>query len=289
MGFSGKGDDCAGTHSLLFFDMGGTSLFPENAKRKTPGSGRARRAEGSMSGCYLMHTGLFSHGFAAIDIEEIGIVYDPVADSFREDGIGDFFSPAGHVKLRTENDGTFPVSCFRDLQQISGFRFFQREQEPFVKDKKGRFLVLLDDLTESSIASGNTEVSKEIRESDIFHRKIISRSSKAQGAGDVSFSASGRPEKRNIMMIMDKLTGREFKHDIFIQMAIRRVIDALDACLCIREISLADEFSESVVFSGSIFSVHDKSEAVLERKLPYRRCFKLVFQSACHCAEMHFL
>lgn len=101
-----------------------TTLLGKPEMRQTPGSGRARCAEGALCVAFL-DTFMLSYEFLAVDNDVLRIVNDPAADGVGEDRIPDLIPPAGDIELRAEYGGRFFVSCLGNLEKIPCLDLFQ--------------------------------------------------------------------------------------------------------------------------------------------------------------------
>ena len=117
------------------------------------------------------------------------------------------------------------MSCMDDLQQISGFRFCQRDEHPLVQNEQVRFLPLGQHLLEAALASGYGQFLQQLRKSNVAHRKALLAGFHAQCAADVGLTATGGTHNDNIVPFLDILTGSQCFNEGSVQQTARGVID----------------------------------------------------------------
>lgn len=76
-----------------------------------------------------------SHGLA-LNGQYMRVVNDSVADRIGQRRVIQKLMPAGDVKLGAEYGGRHLAPRLNQLQQIPGFAFLQRIQEPFVQNEQ---------------------------------------------------------------------------------------------------------------------------------------------------------
>ena len=91
---------------------------------------------------------------------------DAVANGIGQDGIANLVLPAADAELGAEDGGGDLVPGLNDLQQVAGLRFLQAVEQPLVQNQQGGTLVLLDDLREGAVSTGNGQLREQLREAD---------------------------------------------------------------------------------------------------------------------------
>ena len=82
-------------------------------------------------------------------------MYDPVAYGVSQSGFAYFKMPAGNVELGTKHRGCPFMARFNYFKQITGLVLLQREEQPFVQNKKLYLFILLYYLSIRTVTAGN--------------------------------------------------------------------------------------------------------------------------------------
>lgn len=76
------------------------------------------------------------HGLLAANDNGVGVMDNAVTNRVGQDRIGELLSPARNVKLGTQDRRSPLVPGLHNLQKVSGFRFLQGVEEPFVNNQE---------------------------------------------------------------------------------------------------------------------------------------------------------
>ena len=87
-------------------------------------------------------------------------MYDPVAYGVSQSWFAYLKMPAGNVELGTKHRGRPFMSRFYYFKQITGLVLLQREEQPFVQNKKLYLFILLYYLSIRTVTAGDGQLSE---------------------------------------------------------------------------------------------------------------------------------
>ena len=164
--------------------------------------------------------------------------------------IGELLCPARNVKLGTQNRRSPLVPGLHNFQKVSGFRFLQGVEKPFINNQERVLLVLGQKLSDASVASGNVKLHQQIRQTDVLDCQELSDCRHSQRTCQIGLAAPCRSQQDDVVALLNVIAGAKPQQFLPLQISVWKIFHIFQTGAGVGEGGLADQFLQMVILTG---------------------------------------